>query len=657
MDASSSSSLLVTDEPDRARLRELQALLDALLDEIAGLEVELDEARAELAAFEGVYEDRLRGPRAAMTRVHGVIRQLERWAALLDRCRAADLAARAERLDAQRDRETQRLAEEARLREEAPREPAPRGAGLSTSISISISISISTSSAPEPEPHDARSRRGDEKLKAVYRTLVRRCHPDLAQNEEDRVRLGALMARINGLYAERDLRRLERLIEQTRDADVDVGEKSVVERIAEVEARVAWLAVLRDNLLVDRDALGRCATGELLRQVDEARREGRDLLDELGRDLEREARRERREIRGAVRLLEEAVHRYNKQNALSTVKPASSAGALSRVFDPYDDKRFVRLGLEHLASLRLSPDAQREAEWLTGLAESAPALLRLLLMTYAAELSPLPLPGLETYDDIALRFQRFPGAEEITLEDALVELAERLEYGLRRTSARRAHAGLRLRSALTRQAIPAALRAHAVRRAFKEVLSVLDERITCSACASEVFGVPLFRTRGLDDLRSLVCPACGHTQKSYWLPKGKDVQAILNDAFLELELVTEWSLRLARTSVAIQLVDAQVEAMTVGDLKERLFTDVFDRHDLGVERSQVTLEQGGEPVDEAAELDAIDERAFTVIFAEDAPVSVADAVEMLRHRIRMRFKPDAAAGGPARAIKAGKSGP
>ncbi len=223
-----------------------------------------------------------------------------------------------------------------------------------------------------PEARGALPRRDDEQLKAVYRTLVRRCHPDLAQSEEDRVRLGALMARINGLYAERDLRRLERLIEQTRDVDLDVGEKSALERIAEIEARVAWLAVLRDNLCVDRDALGRCATGELLRQVEAARREGRDLLEELRRDLEREARLERREIRAAVRLLEEAVHRYNKQNALSTVRPASSAGALERVFDPYDDKRFVRLGLEHLATLRLGPDALREAEWMTGLAESAP---------------------------------------------------------------------------------------------------------------------------------------------------------------------------------------------------------------------------------------------------------------------------------------------
>jgi hypothetical protein len=631
MTAGRSHSLLVADEPDRARLRELQQSLDALLDAIVGLELALDEARAELAQFERDYEARLHFERAEMTRVQGVIRQLERWASLLDRFRSADLAARAERLDAQRDRETQRL--------EAERAPpeAPPGEAASRSIALA--------SGPGPEParadRDEPAARVDDRLKAVYRALVRRCHPDLAQTEEDRVRLGAMMARINGLYAERDLRRLERLVEQTRDADVDVGEKSLGERIAELEARVAWLAVLRDNLTNELASLARCATGELRAKVDEARREGRDLVDELRLDLQREARRARGDVRAAVRVLEEAVDRYNKQNALANVAPAS-AGALVRVFDPYDDKRFVRLGLEQLAALHLGPAALEEAAWLTDLAGRSPPLLSLILMTYAAELSPTPLPGLETYDDIALRFRHFAGDAAMTIDDALVELAERVEYGLRRTSARRAHAGLRFRSVLTRQAIPGALRSHAVRRVFKAVLAVLDERITCPSCAGEVFGVPLLRTRGLDDLRSLVCPACGHTVKSYWMPKGKDVQAILNDAFLELELVSEWSLRLAQTSVAIQLVDAQLDTMTVGDLKGRLFTDIFDRNHLGVERAHVALEQVGAPVADEVSLLDVDERTFTVTFTPDASVPVADAVEILRHRIRTRFQPDPA---------------
>lgn len=647
MSAGPSHSLLVTDEPDRARLRELQAELDALLDAIAGLEMELDEARAQLAQFERDYEGRVHVERAAITRVEGVLRHLERWAALLDRCRAEEIAARAERVDAQREREARRLDEERLDEAERARDPAARA------------LSIAAAEDEAAAAREAAPARDDERLKSVYRALVRRCHPDLAQSEGDRVRLGALMARINGLYAERDLRRLERLSEQTRDAEIDASDASdqgLAERLAAIEARVAWLAALRDNLTHELAALRGCATGELARQVDEARREGRDLLEELRHDLEREARRARGEIRAAVRLLEEAVHRYNKRNALATTQPSSSAGALLRVFDPYDDKRFVRVGLEHLAALHLSPAALREAEWIADLAARDPGQLGLILMTYAAELSPTPLPGLTTYDDIARRFRHLAGEGEASLDDALVDLAERLEYGLRRTSARRAHAGLRFRSVITRQAIPAALRSHAVRRAFKAVLSVLDERVTCTACQQEIFGVPLFRTRGLDDLRSLVCPDCGHTLKSYWMPKGKDVQAILNDAFLDLDLVTEWSLRLARTSVAIQLVDAQVEAMTVGDLKARLFVDILDRHTLGVEKSQVTFEQGGVTVAEGAPLREVDERAFTVRFAADAPLSVADAVEILRHRIRTRFKPDAAPARPARSIKAGKAG-
>ena len=634
MTAGRSHSLLVTDEPDRARLRELQAALDALLDDIVAHELSLDEARAALAQFERDHERRLHVERAAMTRVQGVIRQLERWAALLDRFRSAELAERAARLDAQRDRETQRLEEDRPRHAPQPAEPTPR------------SIELSSAPEPVPEARGESAARGDEKLKAVYRALVRRCHPDLAQTEGDRVRLGALMARINGLYAERDLRRLERLVEQTRDVDVDVTEKTVGDRLVEIEARLAWLSVLRDNLQSELAALSRCATGELRRQVEEARAEGRDLLEELRGDLQRESLRARGDVRAAVRLLEEAVTQYNKQNALATVTPPGAAGALERVFDPYDDKRFVRLGLEQLAALHLGPAALREAQWLTELAEQSPPLLCLILMTYAAELSPTPLPGLEKYEDIALRFRHFAGDAATTIDDALVELAERVEYGLRRTGARRAHAGLRFRSVITRQAIPGAMRSHAVRRAFKRVLAVLDERITCPACARESFGVPLLRTRGLDDLRSLVCPECGHTLKSYWMPKGKDVQAILNDAFIELDLVSEWSLRLAQTSVAIQLVDAQVDKMTVGDLKGRLFTDIFDRNHLGVERSQVALEQAGAPVADEVSLLDVDERSFTVTFAADAGVSVPDAVEILRHRIRTRFQPDAPATRP-----------
>src|SRR4051812_23365217 len=117
MDARRSNSLLVSEEPDRARLRELQAALDALLDTIAGLEMELDGSRTQFAQFEREYESRLYVERVALTRVHGVLRQLERWTRLLDKCRPVDLTSRAVVLDAQREREIRRLEEEKRHRE------------------------------------------------------------------------------------------------------------------------------------------------------------------------------------------------------------------------------------------------------------------------------------------------------------------------------------------------------------------------------------------------------------------------------------------------------------------------------------------------------------------------------------------------------------
>jgi len=75
----------------------------------------------------------------------------------------------------------------------------------------------------------------------------------------------------------------------------------------------------------------------------------------------------------------------------------------------------------------------------------------------------------------------------------------------------------------------------------------------CAGCKRDVYVTPLYRTRGLDDLRSSVCPRCGTVHQSYWMPKGKDVQAVLNPTYLDYELVSEWTFELAHLSIAMQL--------------------------------------------------------------------------------------------------------
>jgi ribosomal protein L37AE/L43A len=199
---------------------------------------------------------------------------------------------------------------------------------------------------------------------------------------------------------------------------------------------------------------------------------------------------------------------------------------------------------------------------------------------------------------------------------------------------------LRFRDTTLGEAVPLALRSPALRAEFRRVLATLGEQTRCPSCERDVFAVPLYRLRGLDDLHAWVCPACGHSLKSYWMPRGQDVQSVLNDAFLDLELLTEWTFRLGRASVSTQLLPEQLETLSVGHLKRRFVEDVLLRHGVDVSEKQVRLRQGKRPVPERRWLADCATRTFSVAFAEGATVSMADALEQVRYRIRTRFRPE-----------------
>jgi hypothetical protein len=290
-------------------------------------------------------------------------------------------------------------------------------------------------------------------------------------------------------------------------------------------------------------------------------------------------------------------------------------------------------------------EATQCAEWVLQIADSHPPLLRALLFAYVADLSQFPLPGLERYEDIKLRFDLLederceldPGQERWSFEKALVEGDQVIEFGPKQASEKVVRMGLKVRNEAMRHGMLLALRRHAIRREFKRVLSVLGEKKPCEECATDVFTVPLYRLRGLDALRALVCPRCASTLHTYWMPRGDDVQAVLNVAFIDFEIIHEWSFQIGKASIATQLTTKELFAMSVGDLKKRLFHDVFRRNDIDVTLAQVTLEQDGHKLSDRRALEDLPSRSVGVRFADDAAVSVGDALEMVRHRIRTRF--------------------
>jgi hypothetical protein len=600
MSAPSPSSLILAESPLRARLLELQAEAESVRDAVATLDLDIETLRATLSVFDARAQGALRELHARHARVAGVLRHLERWVELLEHAPRTDVVARAKRLETRRARQ---------LKGEAPAETEPGLAPVAVDKGI--------------------------ELKSLYRRLARRHHPDLAQNEEEQCRAAGLMARINALYRAGDLGGLQALLDQTLGAESAEEGLTLEREVALLEARCARFRQVLAGLEDELSALAACPTALLWREVSAREAAGLEPFSALRRELGERTARAYEDVGALAHALEEAVRRYNRTAQELSPQKSRSLGA---VFDARSRQALARWTLAGLAALRASPAARRRADWLVAKVVEQPALVRLVLFTYAAELVPQGLETLATLEELRPRFEAASGARAGRLEEVLVEAVELLEFGIRRAGPRTVQTGLRFRDGALAEAVPLALRSHALRAEFRRVLATLGERTDCAHCGAEVFSIPLYRLRGLDDLHAAVCPACGQVLKSYWMPRGKDVQAVLNEAFLDLELLTECTFRLGRASVSTQLLPAQLETLTVGELKHRFFEDVLARHGVDVRAKQVRLLHGRSPVPERRLLADCQSRVFSVAFLPGTKVSLADALEQVRFRIRARFR-------------------
>jgi len=130
-----------------------------------------------------------------------------------------------------------------------------------------------------------------EALKRVFRDLAKAIHPDRAADESTRFRRHSLMAEANRAYAERDEDRLrlilhtwERSPESVIDDGPDGDRLRVERRVAELDQRLIAIEVEFADL--HRSAIWRLKT-----KMDDARRQGWDLLEEIVREVNRQITR------------------------------------------------------------------------------------------------------------------------------------------------------------------------------------------------------------------------------------------------------------------------------------------------------------------------------------------------------------------------------
>lgn len=616
---STPTGLVLADTEERRQLHALQTSCDQLTGQIANAELDLETVRADLLEFEHAYSAALADAHRHLKSAERVVLSLDRWADVLTQNERAIIAARVKKATEKK-------------RHTAEDELAAHGAQSTRGEASRAANDTVAEGAPAPLFATPR----DDRLKTAFRSLARRYHPDLARSEQERVQFGQYMARINDLYRARDLERLLSLEEQLKGGDITGIEGDIHEQIEALQKRQGWLNVVLGNLRQDRDRLRQSSLMLLREACLERQAQGLDPFAELVSQMMGRVETTLMEVRNALDRLEQTVVEYNRH---SLERKQNSNAALTH-FDPYKDRRLVRLALEDLHALHASAAAQQWADLLRQRFAERPSSARLALMAYASDLSPYPLAGLERIEDVRLRYEAVNAdlVEPESFEPVLASMSDVLEWGIKRATTDIAYAGLRFLHEDQRTAMQLLMRDIGLRRELKRVLYLLGEIRRCPQCESQVFALPLYRLRGLDDLRATVCPDCAHAFSSYWLARGGDVQSVLNDAFVDLEVIHEWSFHIGPGSIAMQVLPKEEAALTVQQLKKRLHEQVFARNELALTASQIVLLCRGKKVAEKTLLEDLPERTLQVQLKPEANLDVVTLLETLKHRIRTRFR-------------------
>lgn len=151
---------------------------------------------------------------------------------------------------------------------------------------------------PPPEedlPSASKPRNIDESLKVIYRRLARLYHPDLATDEQDRIRRNGLMAQINEAYANHDREALLALDKSAPEDDSQHGDDANhvqipldVLKLRRLQQQSADLSMRIADLKIEHHDLMYGSLMDLKIQDKFAQSRGRDLLQEMADEYEQE---------------------------------------------------------------------------------------------------------------------------------------------------------------------------------------------------------------------------------------------------------------------------------------------------------------------------------------------------------------------------------
>jgi hypothetical protein len=147
----------------------------------------------------------------------------------------------------------------------------------------------------QPVRAPKRVRPSDEARK-LYRELVRKSHPDLAQDETERARRDEFIARVNAAYGLGDEARLRELADEWAAGPAPAAPRPSERE--ELYARLEWLAQRKELLTVVARELEESAIGAMLRMAPE---DPDRLLEEIAEQLLAQVAEREAELAGLVK--------------------------------------------------------------------------------------------------------------------------------------------------------------------------------------------------------------------------------------------------------------------------------------------------------------------------------------------------------------------
>ncbi len=121
--------------------------------------------------------------------------------------------------------------------------------------------------ADQPEPAEAPAPptvRPSEEARRLYRELARRAHPDLTQDEAEKRRRGAFIARVNEAYAAGDVAALRELGAEWAAGPDAAPPAGAADRASWLRSRLDWLRAALAGVAAQREELAASAIGQLL---------------------------------------------------------------------------------------------------------------------------------------------------------------------------------------------------------------------------------------------------------------------------------------------------------------------------------------------------------------------------------------------------------